>query len=103
MTTEDPLKNHTHPRCELRTIVISALARESAYRHDVLNALRRHTGGDWARCMRRNNRTLSEDPAGERVSLYRDRYDRAFFMVTNATHDGTCVALRHELSCRTDG
>ena len=100
------MKKHTHQRFELGTIIISSQTQEYAHPQAVLKAVRRHASGEWgemdAICTRRNNRTLSEGLSGELVSLYRDRYERAFFVITNATRDETRVSLRHELVWTTD-
>ena len=100
------MRNNTHQRFELGKIIISSQTQEYTHPQDVLKALLRHSRGDWGELdaiwRKRNDQALTGDPAGEVISEYRDRYDRYFFVVTNAARFETRVALRHELNWSSD-
>ena len=83
------------PRFELGRTVITANAAATLAAEDVHRALRRHGQGDWgelgAADRQENERALRE--GGRLLSVYRDRNDTKFYIITEWDRSVTTVLL----------
>ena len=85
----------THQAFPLGRVVITTAAQEELDSADVSAALGRHARGDWGDLdradIKQNEVALRE---GERLfSLYRDRHETRFYIITEADRRATTVLL----------
>ena len=84
-----------HKNVPLGRIVITRAALLALQQDDVRKAVRRHQRGDWGECSKEdaeaNNVSLRE---GSRIlSVFRDRNDKKFWIITEADRSVTTVLL----------
>jgi len=85
-------------RFPLGRVVITANAERELVRDDVTAALARHAAGDWGECgshdWQENELSLRE---GLRLfSVYRDRQDVKFWIITEADRSATTILLPND-------
>ena len=77
-----------------RTVITTA-ALELLHPGDVHVALQRHAGGDWGEVCQEDwaENELSLDQGFRLLSVYRDRNDRKFWIITDANRSATTILL----------
>lgn len=80
---------------ELGATCITSTAQSILNDEDVCLALRRHALGDWGEVCREdwNENELSLDQGFRLLSVYRDRNNRKFWIITEADRSATTVLL----------
>jgi hypothetical protein len=94
-STPNPQRDVYTAKFRLGQTVMTPGARDTLDQHDILTALGRHAQGDWGDCGEddRNENDLSLD-AGLRIfSVYKDRFDTKFWIITEADRSATTVLL----------
>ena len=95
---EGQMKTKTKPSFELGQVVATPKALETIPPEDVMRALARHAAGDWGEVdpedWQENELSLRE---GFRLmSVYRDRNDVTFWVITEADRSVTTLLLPSE-------
>ncbi|HKQ47583.1 MAG TPA: hypothetical protein VJZ71_05910 [Phycisphaerae bacterium] len=82
-------------RFELGRTVITPSALNILQPEDVHAALQRHAGGDWGELSQEDwaENELSLDQGFRLLSVYRDRHDRKFWIITEADRSATTILL----------
>lgn len=77
-----------------RTVITSA-ALELLHPDDVHSALHRHAGGDWGEVCPEDwsENELSVEQGFRLLSVYRDRHDRKFWIITEADRSATTILM----------
>ncbi len=92
------MKTKTKPGFELGQVVATPGALETLPPEDVMTALARHAAGDWGEVEKadwaENERSLRE--GFWLMSVYRDRNDVKFWVITEADRSATTVLLPEE-------
>jgi hypothetical protein len=93
-----PLKNLHTAKFRLGQTVMTPGARDTLNPHDMLTALGRHAQGDWGECSEddRNENELSLDAGLRLFSVYQDRFQTKFWIITEADRSVTTVLLPSE-------
>jgi hypothetical protein len=94
----NPLKNVHTAKFRLGQTVMTPGARDTLNPYDMLNALGRHAQGDWGDCTEddRNENELSLDAGLRLFSVYKDRFQTKFWIITEADRSVTSVLLPSE-------
>lgn len=82
-------------RFALGRTVITPAALDILHSEDVHDALRRHAGGDWGEVCQEDwaENDLSLEEGFRLLSVYRDRHDRKFWIITEADRSATTILL----------
>ena len=79
----------------LGSTVMTRNANDQLHSEDVLDCLRRHAAGDWGDLDEHDEaeNELSLQQGFRLLSVYRDRNDTKFWIITEADRSSTCVLL----------
>lgn len=79
----------------LGRIVVTSAALDVLRPEDMHAALQRHAGGDWGEVCQEDwaENELSLDQGFRLLSVYRDRNDRRFWIITEADRSATTILL----------
>lgn len=85
-------------RLSLGVVVSTPGALSTLDQNDVLDCLRRHAAGDWGEVCEedRKENELSLREGFRILSVYRDRHDTKFWIITEADRSATTVLLPDE-------